>query len=71
MSDHPAKNSVSIYAIASPHRASYGTTKYCSYYLRGMSCQNPGCMYLHEPGEDADSYSKEDLAVRYVYKILC
>ncbi|KAG0279043.1 transcriptional repressor general negative regulator of transcription subunit 4 [Linnemannia exigua] len=43
-------------------RASYGTTKYCSYYLRGMSCQNPGCMYLHEPGEDADSYSKEDLA---------
>ncbi|KAF9951407.1 transcriptional repressor general negative regulator of transcription subunit 4 [Mortierella alpina] len=44
-------------------RASYGTTKYCTYYLRGMSCQNPGCMYLHEPGEDADSYSKEDLAV--------
>ncbi|KAF9079876.1 transcriptional repressor proteinral negative regulator of transcription subunit 4, partial [Mortierella sp. AD031] len=42
-------------------RASYGTTKYCSYYLRGLSCQNPGCMYLHEPGEDADSYSKEDL----------
>ncbi|KAG9326681.1 hypothetical protein KVV02_002877 [Mortierella alpina] len=44
-------------------RASYGTTKYCTYYLRGMSCQNPGCMYLHEPGEDADSYTKEDLAV--------
>ncbi|KAG0202956.1 transcriptional repressor general negative regulator of transcription subunit 4 [Mortierella sp. NVP41] len=44
-------------------RASYGTTKYCTYYLRGMNCQNPGCMYLHEPGEDADSYTKEDLAV--------
>ncbi|KAG0026487.1 transcriptional repressor general negative regulator of transcription subunit 4 [Podila clonocystis] len=44
-------------------RASYGTTKYCTYYLRGLSCQNPGCMYLHEPGEDADSYTKEDLAV--------
>ncbi|KAF9950084.1 transcriptional repressor general negative regulator of transcription subunit 4, partial [Modicella reniformis] len=44
-------------------RASYGTTKYCTYYLRGMSCQNPGCMYLHEPGEDADSFTKEDLAV--------
>ncbi|GJJ71380.1 CCR4-NOT transcription complex subunit 4 [Entomortierella parvispora] len=43
-------------------RASYGTTKYCTYYLRGMACQNPGCMYLHEPGEDADSYTKEDLA---------
>lgn len=23
-------------------------------------------MYLHEPGEDADSYTKEDLAVGYV-----
>ncbi|KAF9349770.1 transcriptional repressor general negative regulator of transcription subunit 4 [Mortierella sp. AD094] len=44
-------------------RASYGTTKYCTYYLRGMNCQNPNCMYLHEPGEDADSYTKEDLAV--------
>lgn len=47
----------------SEYRASYGTTKYCTYYLRGMNCQNPGCMYLHEPGEDADSYTKEDLAV--------
>jgi len=47
-------------------RASYGTTKYCTYYLRGMACQNPGCMYLHEPGEDADSYTKEDLATGYV-----
>ncbi|RUS28169.1 hypothetical protein BC938DRAFT_482223, partial [Jimgerdemannia flammicorona] len=44
-------------------RASYGTTKYCTYYLRNMACQNPGCMYLHEPGEDADSYTKEDLAI--------
>ncbi|CAG8834353.1 14195_t:CDS:2, partial [Racocetra persica] len=43
-------------------RASYGTTKYCTYYLRSMVCQNPNCMYLHEPGEEADSYTKEDLA---------
>ncbi|KAG9285322.1 hypothetical protein G9A89_010797 [Geosiphon pyriformis] len=43
-------------------RASYGTTKYCTYYLRNMVCQNPNCMYLHEPGEEADSYTKEDLA---------
>lgn len=27
-----------------------------------MACQNPGCMYLHEPGEEADSFTKEDLA---------
>ncbi|KAJ1966503.1 transcriptional repressor general negative regulator of transcription subunit 4 [Dipsacomyces acuminosporus] len=43
-------------------RATYGTTKYCSYYLRNIPCQNPGCMYLHEPGEEADSFTKEDLA---------
>ncbi|OBZ91616.1 CCR4-NOT transcription complex subunit 4 [Choanephora cucurbitarum] len=43
-------------------RASYGTTKYCTYYLRNMSCPNPNCLYLHEPGEDADTISKEELA---------
>lgn len=43
-------------------RASYGTTKYCTAYLRNQPCQNAGCMYLHEPGEDVDSFTKEDLA---------
>ncbi|KAI8384222.1 RING/Ubox like zinc-binding domain-containing protein [Radiomyces spectabilis] len=41
-------------------RASYGTTKYCTYYLRHMACPNPNCMYLHEPGDDVDSYNKEN-----------
>ncbi|OAD07252.1 CCCH-type zinc finger transcription factor, partial [Mucor lusitanicus CBS 277.49] len=41
-------------------RASYGTTKYCTYYLRNMTCPNPNCLYLHEPGEDADTISKEE-----------
>ena len=44
-------------------RASYGTTKYCSFYLRGLQCQNPACMYLHEPGEDADSFTKEEMTL--------
>ncbi|KAG2186125.1 hypothetical protein INT43_002563, partial [Umbelopsis isabellina] len=43
-------------------RASLGTTKYCTYYLRNIPCPNPACMYLHEPGDDADSISKEELA---------
>ncbi|ODQ66086.1 hypothetical protein NADFUDRAFT_46621 [Nadsonia fulvescens var. elongata DSM 6958] len=43
-------------------RAAYGTTKYCSYYLRNQSCPNPNCMFLHEPGEEADSYSRQDLS---------
>lgn len=28
-----------------------------------MACQNPVCMYLHDLGEDADSFSKEELAL--------
>ena len=44
-------------------RATYGTTKYCSFYLRGLPCPNSGCMYLHEQGELADSYTKEQLSV--------
>ncbi|GAO51503.1 hypothetical protein G7K_5602-t1 [Saitoella complicata NRRL Y-17804] len=43
-------------------RASYGTTKYCSAYLRNQPCPNPNCMYLHEPGEDIESYTREDLS---------
>jgi CCR4-NOT transcription complex subunit 4 len=43
-------------------RAAYGTTKYCSSYLRGLPCPNPNCMFLHEPGEEADSYTRQDLS---------
>jgi len=43
-------------------RASYGTTKYCTTYLRNLPCNNPACTYLHEPGEEADSFTKEDLS---------
>ncbi|KAI8647555.1 hypothetical protein BD408DRAFT_427560 [Parasitella parasitica] len=43
-------------------RASYGTTKYCTYYLRNMTCPNPNCLYLHEQGDDIDTISKEELA---------
>lgn len=45
-------------------RAAHGTTKYCSSYLRGQTCPNPNCMFLHEPGEEADSYSRQDLSSR-------
>ena len=42
-------------------KATYGTTKYCSFFLRGIQCQNPGCMYLHEQGDDRDSFTKEEM----------
>ena len=43
-------------------RAQFGTTKYCSAYLRGENCANRNCMFLHEPGEANDSYSRADLS---------
>lgn len=43
-------------------RAQFGTTKYCSAYLRGENCTNRSCMFLHEPGEANESYSRADLS---------
>ena len=42
-------------------RASYGTTKYCIAFLRGVSCSNHGCMDLHDWGDAKDCFTKEDL----------
>lgn len=42
-------------------RASLGTTKYCSNFLRNQPCTNPDCMYLHELGDEANSYTKQDM----------
>ena len=48
-----------------PLRASYGTTKYCAFFLRGQTCPNlVNCLYLHELGEDVNSYTKEALSAR-------
>ncbi|KAF2397016.1 hypothetical protein EJ06DRAFT_482966, partial [Trichodelitschia bisporula] len=43
-------------------RAQYGTTKYCSAYLRGETCNNRSCMFLHEPGEQNESFTRQDLS---------
>ncbi|ODV79908.1 uncharacterized protein CANTADRAFT_5601 [Suhomyces tanzawaensis NRRL Y-17324] len=50
-------------------RAAHGTTKYCSSYLRGHPCPNPNCMFLHEPGEEADSYTRKDLSTQQGIKM--
>ena len=44
-------------------RASFGTTKYCNIFIRGMPCNNPDCVYLHELGEDEDRFTKEEIQV--------
>ncbi|KAK2761604.1 transcriptional repressor general negative regulator of transcription subunit 4 [Arachnomyces sp. PD_36] len=43
-------------------RAQYGTTKYCSSFLRNEQCNNRNCTFLHETGEDTDSFSRQDLS---------
>ena len=43
-------------------RAQYGTTKYCSAYLRHETCGNRNCTFLHEIGQDYDSFSRQDLS---------
>lgn len=34
-----------------PIKACFGTTKYCNAFLKGLTCNNPDCLYLHELGE--------------------
>ncbi|KFA50893.1 hypothetical protein S40293_02475 [Stachybotrys chartarum IBT 40293] len=43
-------------------KAQHGTTKYCSAWLKNEKCSNPGCMFLHEQGDEEDSYTRQDLS---------
>ncbi|KAI1504657.1 hypothetical protein F5X99DRAFT_405656 [Biscogniauxia marginata] len=43
-------------------KAQLGTTKYCSAWLRHEQCGNRQCMFLHEQGDEEDSYSRQDLS---------
>ncbi|GMR47932.1 hypothetical protein PMAYCL1PPCAC_18127, partial [Pristionchus mayeri] len=42
-------------------KASLGTTKYCSSFLRSQSCYKPECMYLHDMAEADISFTKDDM----------
>ncbi|KAF2452785.1 RING/Ubox like zinc-binding domain-containing protein, partial [Lineolata rhizophorae] len=43
-------------------RAQYGTTKYCSAFLRNETCNNRNCMFLHEPADENESFTRQDLS---------
>ena len=51
-------------------RASFGTTKYCNNFIRGVACNNPDCVYLHELGDDDDRFTKEEIQVCVLLTIL-
>ena len=47
-------------------KASLGTTKYCSHFLKSTYCPKVDCMYLHDFGEDAASFTKEEMSQGYL-----
>jgi len=47
-------------------RASYGTSKYCSAFIKNMRCNNPQCTYLHEMGAAEDTFTKQEIQAGYV-----
>lgn len=62
-------------------KASLGTTKYCSYFLKNQQCPKADCMYLHELGDEAASFTKEAMKqgkhleyerqLQEIYQIAC
>ncbi|CAM9208177.1 unnamed protein product, partial [Discosporangium mesarthrocarpum] len=42
-------------------RASFGTSKYCTTYLRNSPCTNPDCLFMHELGEEEDRFTKDEV----------
>jgi RING/Ubox like zinc-binding domain len=47
-------------------RASYGTSKYCSAFIKHVRCSNPDCTYLHEMGATEDTFTKQEIQAGYV-----
>jgi hypothetical protein len=39
-------------------KTSYGTTKYCTFYVRDMPCNNTDCLYLHSRANPSDVISR-------------
>lgn len=52
-------------------RASFGTTKYCNNFIRGVVCNNPDCVYLHDLGDDEDRFTKEEIQVHCDHSFYC
>ena len=62
----PSEASIAILAlddtVVDNHliRASFGTTKYCSFYLKNMECTNKDCLFLHKKASESDIIKRED-----------
>ena len=50
-------------------RATYGSTRFCAFYLKGKECTNKECLYLHtEAGDHDDILDKEDVNKKINFK---
>jgi CCR4-NOT transcription complex subunit 4 len=52
-------------------RASYGTSKYCSAFIKSVRCNNPECTYLHEMGASEDTFTKQEIQAGYATSGSC
>lgn len=55
-----------FYIDARNIRASYGTSKYCSAFIKNVRCNNPDCTYLHRMGDSEDMFTKQEIQAGYV-----
>lgn len=50
-------------------RASFGMTKYCSFFLRKLQCQSQDCLFLHKFAKKEDEFKKDDAnTIRFTTK---
>lgn len=45
-----------IYIDGRTLKASLGTTKYCSHFMKNQACPKSDCMYLHELGKEKSRF---------------
>ena len=49
-------------------KASFGTTKYCSFFLKGIECTNKDCLFLHKIADDSDIIKRGELNTnKYIF----
>lgn len=41
-------------------KASYGMTKYCSFFVKNLTCPNDDCLYLHKYANNYDCFNKDE-----------
>ena len=44
-------------------RASFGTTKYCNNFIRGVPCTNKECLYLHCRAPPEDCFARQNMTI--------